>query len=796
MPSNIKALFIIAILLLAGACTSPDERAAEYVASGNRLMASGDMSKASLEFRNALQIDANLVDALYGMALIEERNQNWKPLFAILTRIRELDARHSAARIKLAQLLLASGQLDIALQDAQELIEAFPLDAGTHALLAATYYRLNNVDEAYRKVNEALAIDPANRDAKLVLARIQIGRSNVPRAIAILDEMIAADSFDLSPYLMKIRAYEQSGNSSGIAVTLQDMIAVYPHKRQFKESLAQLYVTQGELQKAEQLYRDASDSSDSSTADKLRLVSFLYRNVSTQKGIATLEGYIRENPRKYDLQFALARILEREGNRDAARDIYQVIVATEGVAEAGLQARTRMAEIAMLDGDFAQAEKLVAEVISTDRLNSNALMIRASLALNSNDPQSAIGDLRTVLRDWPESVRALALLGRAHEIARNNDLAHSNYRKAFRLDPSSSAIANSYASLLARDNRTAIAAGVLEESMARGNRAVETIRLLAQLKISLQEFDDAEVLAGELENIQGEEAHSYQLQGLILQKKKRFEESIGAFRKAHEVAPHNARPVVALVKVYVLTGEFDKANSFLRSILKLDPGNPLAHHLLVQVALAQNRLAEAEVAAQQLLEINPDLEIAYRNLALIRSRQARYAEAEEVLGSGLERLGDSYTLSLMLASILETRGKYEEAIDLYRDIHARHPVASIVKNNLASLLVDIDKSEAGLKEAVDLSREFKHSRIPHFRDTYAWALLNSGGDPGAVIAILEEVVDEVGTNSVFRYHLAVAYLRNGDNANAERHLRRAIEYSGSDHRLKTKVEKMLNEMNA
>ena len=57
--------------------------------------------------------------------------------------------------------------------------------------------------------------------------------------------------------------------------------------------------------------------------------------------------------------------------------------------------------------------------------------------MQANNTQNAISDLRTVLRDRPDSVRALALLGRAHAINKDNDLAISNYRKAFKLDPSS-----------------------------------------------------------------------------------------------------------------------------------------------------------------------------------------------------------------------------------------------------------------------------------------------------------------------------------------------------------------------
>ena len=81
-----------------------------------KLLAQNEHVKASIEFKNALQLKKDLVGAWRGLAQIEERNQNWEGLFAILRTITELDKNDVDARLRLARLMLMANQLDQALQ--------------------------------------------------------------------------------------------------------------------------------------------------------------------------------------------------------------------------------------------------------------------------------------------------------------------------------------------------------------------------------------------------------------------------------------------------------------------------------------------------------------------------------------------------------------------------------------------------------------------------------------------------------------------------------------------------------
>ena len=76
---------MLVLLLALAACSSPEEKAADYIANGNDLFQEGKLKKAELEFKNALQINQNLPDAWYGLPKLMRVNANGKELIPFLT---------------------------------------------------------------------------------------------------------------------------------------------------------------------------------------------------------------------------------------------------------------------------------------------------------------------------------------------------------------------------------------------------------------------------------------------------------------------------------------------------------------------------------------------------------------------------------------------------------------------------------------------------------------------------------------------------------------------------------------
>ena len=73
-----------------------------------------DPAKAKLEFQNALQMKKNMTKAMYGLGLVAERQGDWKSAFSLMRQVVEQDPSNIDATIKLGEIFLAAGKLDLA----------------------------------------------------------------------------------------------------------------------------------------------------------------------------------------------------------------------------------------------------------------------------------------------------------------------------------------------------------------------------------------------------------------------------------------------------------------------------------------------------------------------------------------------------------------------------------------------------------------------------------------------------------------------------------------------------------
>jgi tetratricopeptide (TPR) repeat protein len=311
--------------------------------------------------------------------------------------------------------------------------------------------------------------------------------------------------------------------------------------------------------------------------------------------------------------------------------------------------------------------------------------------------------------------------------------------------------------------------------MKAGNQSVQAIKLLTQVKLTLGEWDQAEKLAQQLKEVEGEEAVSEQVLGLVYQGREKPDESIDAFKRAHELAPDADQPVVALVQTLVRNNKIGEARQFLEKVVSENENNVTATLLLGQLSLLEKDIPTAVGYFKRVVQINPKLDVSYRNLGSIYIRQRKLDDAERILMDGLAQNPGNTVLSVNLASVYEFQQKFDEAINVYEELLQKNPDLIVAKNNLASILTDHREDQASYDRARQLASEFRRSEVPQFRDTYAWASVRAGVNLAEAVTILETIVKENGNVGIYHYHLGEALLRNSDFDNARIHLEKAIE---------------------
>lgn len=771
--STLAAACGVLVLGLA-ACSSPEDKVAGFNRRADAFLQKGDVTKARLEYQNALQIDAKSVPALMGLSEVAERGREWTKSYVLLTKVVELDAKNVPGRIKLGKLNLASGQLDTALELSDATVTLKPEDPDVLAFRAAVFLKLQDTKAAVDLAKRAIEKDKDNVDAHVVLASERIHAGDASTAIAYLDHVLQRNERNVGVQLIKAQALEKVSNIASAEQVFRRLTTLFPEETSYRYMLVKFYLAHGMPGKAETEHRAILAAKPDSAEAKIELVRF----VAGVRGLAAaaqeLESMVAAKPKDLDLKLALAQMRMDQKRPDDAIATWRSVIADAGDAAAGTRARAAMATQLLARGDKAAAKPLVDEVLVRDARNEQGLVLRAGMAMDERRLEEAVTDLRTILRDVPDSARVQLMLARAHELQGLPELAQTQYARAAQAAQFAPAFAMPYAEYLVKTGRTRQAEPVLRDVLRVAPHHVPAQRLLAQVYIRLGDLSSAQEFAERLSKQDGASLTATQIRGAVQAAKRDFQGSIATFRSAYAKSPNDVQPLVALVQSYIIAGKTREAASFIQSVLASSPDNVPAHLLLGQVMLQAGDRAAAAKAFQRVVDIEPTNVSGYQGLVSAAMAQDKPEAALAAVDAGLQKVPNDPRLRLSRAFILESHRKYDEAIALYEKLLAEQPNAQVVANNLAALLTDHRTDEKSHKRAYELAQRFRNSQVPFFRDTLAWASHRVGkvqeaGD------LLKTVADEVPDVAAIQYHRGMNQLALNNKEAARKSLQRAVE---------------------
>jgi Flp pilus assembly protein TadD len=202
--------------------------------------------------------------------------------------------------------------------------------------------------------------------------------------------------------------------------------------------------------------------------------------------------------------------------------------------------------------------------------------------------------------------------------------------------------------------------------------------------------------------------------------------------------------------------------------------NFLAYNLKGEILVTQKRLDEATASFSKANEINPKWPVPYDNLAKMSLINKDLTKAIALLEDGYSKTKDT-SLAIKLASLYDGNSNADKARALYEQLLADRPDLSVVKNNLAMMLVRGEPSQTDLDKAFELTKGFALSENPIFIDTLGWVHYMRGENKEALTLLQRAYSDELKMPDI-SYHLGMAYHKAGSKKEAKDMLEKSLSF--------------------
>ncbi len=785
MRLSLPVLLVIPL----SACGSPEERAKSYYEGGMQLLAKHNNSQAMVQFKNAVSIKKDYVDAWLALAKVQELNRNFAGEIPYLRQVAELKPNDIKTKLKLANLLLLDGSTGDALNFANAAYELDHNNADALAIRAAIFLRLKQMPKALLDADAALKIDPRNSGAMVVLAANRVESGDTQSALRILDKAeIETDGKDIGVELYKLKLFEQTKNWSQAETLLKKLVERYPDHG-FRMQLVRLYVFEKRPDDAEKELRTIIASKPSDPQPGLALVRVLNIFRGPAAARQELEARIRAGQGKdvFPYQLALAQFNVAQGEVKAGEQQLKALI-DNAPAKDTLAAQVALAQFYFKQKNLDSTDKLVSQILQKDSRNPDGLKLRAAILIQRGHVEEAIEDLREALNDQPQSADLMMLLAAAYEANGSIDLADSEFAEALRESKFNPVVGLNYVAFLGRRGNVSRVEDLLTDLASRWPQNKEVLTNLAEIKLRRHDWAGAQAIADRIKNL-GDSAQADEILGTALLAQDKYSQGISVLQGAHAAAPTARQPLASLVQAYVRAKRTDKAAALLQQTLKSDPANAEAYVLLGAVQQANNQPDQALNSFKLAIEKQPKSFLGYQALARFYLSQHKVAQAQDVLSAGLKEQPDNTVLRLMWADMLERKQDYNGAINEYESMLTKNPGSLIVANNLASLLADYRTDNDSLKRAQSLAGRLRQSPVPQFKDTVGWIEYRTGNYKDAV-PLLERAATQLPNRADVHYHLGMAYIASGEPLKASAQLDLALKEAPTDD-LKKKIQTAL-----
>lgn len=774
----IKKLLLISVCAVAlSGCHGSAEKTQAYLTKGINFYKQGDNDKARIELKNVLQLDNKKAEAYYYLALVDEKDQNWRGMLDNLKQAVSLSPKNNEARIKLGQMFLAGNKehFEQVTEQIEAILKNSPNDPGALTLKAGILNKQKKPDEAIALLDAILKAHPDFQDALNLKANVYVSKNDFVSALAIVNKSLAIKPDDLSLYILKLRIHDKAQDKAAIEQDYLDIIKQFPDKLDFNYTLALYYSMQGQDDKAVKVLQDTINKNPNEIMPKLTFVDYLLDKDRKQVE-PTIQKYLAQHVNEPELLFRLANFYLQENKEDQAKQQLNLIISTKKDSKEALNAQLLLAQLALTKDKSPQHEAVIAmikAILEVNPLHLEALMLKAKILLSNQLYDDGIAELRNILTNYPKADAALVLLAQTYLIKKSPELAEESFHKALEINPNNSDALQYVLSKLMENKDYVRASELVQKAQSAKPNDLRLLEMLAQIKLAAGDWAEVKRIADIFATAPKASAFTSYLNGRMLQNEQKYAAAITKYQEALAANPELLDALQGIIQSNEKLNQRAATFTYIDTYIKAHPEKPMLFFIKANLLAEDKHPDQAIKVLNEAIAKWPKMPQLYKDLARLYSMPKEVDQVIAVYNTALTNIPNSIEFTMSLAGAYEVKEDYASSLKLYEALLVKHPDLNDVANNIASLLLDHYPTKENIERATKLAERFAKSENPYLLDTYAWSLFNGGHYDEAVQA-LQKVIAKNSDVPVFRYHLGAAYHKTNHDTAATSELEQAL----------------------
>jgi tetratricopeptide (TPR) repeat protein len=368
--------------------------------------------------------------------------------------------------LRIAASILAQADArdaDAALDVIQQLAAKYPKTAAGQHAVTLVALRFNRDDLADSASQQAVALDPASRDEKLLRVGVLVKLGRVGEADAVMEKLAKKDPKADDLRLAYAKLLLESNQREPARAQLEKILTHTPNHADAMFALAVMALNDKHYDTAEGYLLPLLDGDRSE--DAAFQLGRLYEAKGDYRQALQYYGRVNRGPQAIDAALHQSYALAKLGRVDEARRQLQAL--RDNFPQFGTRLTLAEAELLLDANRNDDALATLNTALKADPDNSDLLYSRSLVYERKNQLDDAEKDLRAVISAHPDDPRALNALGYMLAVhTKRLDEAHDLVGRALKLDPNDASILDSMGWVEFKRGNTEVASQLLKRAFA------------------------------------------------------------------------------------------------------------------------------------------------------------------------------------------------------------------------------------------------------------------------------------------------------------------------------------------